>query len=132
MSFAFYITAPTLLHANSVSRLADWDDDDPQAIPETSNRWDKVVVLKHMFTPKELIAEPEALLDIKDDVREECEKLGTVTSVILYDKEEDGTVTVRFSDAMAAAEAVKVFNGRIFDGRAVSIQPALFAERNRC
>lgn len=103
------------------SRLTDWDDDDPQTIAETSSRWDKVVVLKHMFTPKELIADPAALLEIKEDVREESEKIGTVTNVVLYDKEEDGTVTVRFTDPAAAATAVKVFNGRQFDDRTVSI-----------
>ena len=36
------------------SKLADWDDDDPQAVRDTSSRWDKVVILKHMFTLKEL------------------------------------------------------------------------------
>ena len=36
------------------SKLADWDDDDPQAMQDTSSRWDKVVILKHMFTLQEL------------------------------------------------------------------------------
>ena len=36
------------------SKLADWDDDDPQALQETSSRWDKVAILKHLFTLKEL------------------------------------------------------------------------------
>lgn len=36
------------------SKLADWDDDDPSALQETSSRWDKVVILKHMFTLEEL------------------------------------------------------------------------------
>lgn len=36
------------------SKLADWDDDDPQTIQDTSSRWDKVVILKHMFTLQEL------------------------------------------------------------------------------
>ena len=36
------------------NRLADWDDDDPQTLQETSSRWDKVVILKHMFTLQEL------------------------------------------------------------------------------
>lgn len=38
------------------SKLADWDDDDPQALQETSSRWDKMVILKHLFTLKELEA----------------------------------------------------------------------------
>jgi hypothetical protein len=36
------------------SKLADWDDDDPSLLPDTSSRWDKVVILKHMFTLQEL------------------------------------------------------------------------------
>lgn len=40
------------------SKLADWDDDDPSAITDTSSRWDKVVILKHMFTRKELEVGP--------------------------------------------------------------------------
>jgi HIV Tat-specific factor 1 len=37
-----------------ISKLADWDDDDPQALEQTSSRQDKVVILKHMFTLQEL------------------------------------------------------------------------------
>lgn len=99
------------------SRLADWDDDDPQTVPDTSSRWDKVIVLKHMFTLKEITEDPSAILDIKEDVRDECEKLGQVTNVVLYDKEEDGVVTVRFANATAAREAVKLMDGRWFDSR---------------
>lgn len=36
------------------SKLTDWDDDDPQTLQETSSKWDKVVILKHMFTLEEL------------------------------------------------------------------------------
>lgn len=36
------------------SKLTDWDDDDPQAMEQTSSRFDKVVILKHMFTLAEL------------------------------------------------------------------------------
>jgi HIV Tat-specific factor 1 len=40
------------------NKLADWDDDDPQQMPETSSKFDKVVILKHMFTPAELEVRP--------------------------------------------------------------------------
>lgn len=92
------------------SRLADWDDDDPQALHETSSRWDKVVILKHMFTLKELEEDPAALLDIKEDIREECAKLGEVTNVVLFDKEPDGVASVRFSNAQSASACVRVFS----------------------
>ena len=42
-------------------------------------------MLKHMFTLKELAEDASLLLDLKDDVREECESLGEVTNVVLYD-----------------------------------------------
>lgn len=36
------------------SKLADWDDDDPAAIPTINPKFEKTVILKHMFTLKEL------------------------------------------------------------------------------
>ncbi|ETS87670.1 hypothetical protein PFICI_01498 [Pestalotiopsis fici W106-1] len=102
------------------AKLADWDDDEPYGAQlETNVRKDKVVVLRHMFTLKELEEDPAALLDIKDDIREECEKLGVVTSVTLYDLEVDGIVSVKFQTPQAAEACVELMDGRAFDGRVV-------------
>ncbi|KAL2043439.1 hypothetical protein N7G274_003746 [Stereocaulon virgatum] len=101
------------------NKLADWDDDDPQTIQDTSSRWDKVVILKHMFTLQELEEDPAAILDIKEDIREECSKMGPVTNVVLFDKETDGVASVRYSNAEAADACVKVMNGRHFSGMVV-------------
>ncbi|KAF7860659.1 hypothetical protein EAF04_008178 [Stromatinia cepivora] len=101
------------------ARLADWSDDEPSALVETSSRWDKVVILKHMFTLKELEEDPAAMLDIKEDIRDECGKLGEVTNVVLYDLEEDGVASVRFANAESAKACVRLMNGRKFDGQEV-------------
>ena len=102
------------------ARLADWsDDDEPSTIRETSSRWDKVVVLKHMFTLAELEEDPAAILDIKEDIREECAKLGEVTNVVLFDLEEEGVASVRFANAEAARACVEVMDGRSFAGQTV-------------
>lgn len=102
------------------AKLADWDDDIPPAIPSNSgSKHDKTVVLVHMFTLEELEEDPAALLEIKEDIRDECAKLGTVTSVVLYDQEEDGIVTVKFKDSESALACVKLMHGRRFDGRTV-------------
>lgn len=90
------------------NKLADWDDDDISTMQDTSSRWDKVVVLKHMFTLKEIEDDPAAILDIKEDIRDECAKLGPVTNVVLFDKEADGVVTIRFGNAEAAEACVRV------------------------
>jgi HIV Tat-specific factor 1 len=57
-------------------------EDDVQISVNTNSR---VVVLKHMFTLREIEEDPTLLLDLKEDVREECETLGEVTNVVLYD-----------------------------------------------
>jgi len=50
-----------------------------------ANKNSRVVVLKHMFTFKELEDDASLLLDLKEDVRDECSSLGDVTNVVLYD-----------------------------------------------
>jgi HIV Tat-specific factor 1 len=68
------------------SKLADWDssdEDDPRAKVSTSKA--RTVLLTHMFVPEDIDKNPALLLELKDDVREECETLGEVTSVVLYD-----------------------------------------------
>ena len=90
------------------NKLADWDEDDPTILPDTSSKFNKVVILKHMFTLEELEEDPAAILDIKEDIRDECSKLGEVTNVVLFDKEKDGIASVRFGNAEAAKACVRV------------------------
>jgi HIV Tat-specific factor 1 len=61
-----------------------------------------------MFTLKELEEDPAAILEIKEDIRQECSKLGEVTNVTLYDKEVDGVVIVRFTTPQSAMACVRV------------------------
>lgn len=97
------------------SKLADWSDDDVDKLPK-ANKYDKIVILKGMFSLDELEKDPSLLLDLKDDVREECEKLGEITNVTLYDKEEEGIMRVKFKDAAQAQNCIKLMNGRYFGG----------------
>jgi len=107
-------------------KLEEWVDEDNfgPAITEedthiSANKNSRVVVLKHMFTLKELEDDPSLLLDLKEDVREECETLGEVTNVVLYDKEADGVMTVKFRDPVSAQACVLKMQGRYFSGRRV-------------
>ncbi|KAF6841333.1 nuclear mrna splicing factor-associated [Colletotrichum plurivorum] len=112
------------------AKLADWSDDEPSAAPvETNSKWDKTVILRHMFTLEELEEDPAALLEIKEDIREECAKLGNVTNVVLYDEEPDGVVSVKFSKPEAAQACIQLMNGRSFDGRVVEASVSTGRER---
>ncbi|TPX65384.1 hypothetical protein SpCBS45565_g05212 [Spizellomyces sp. 'palustris'] len=84
-----------------------------------ADKFARVVVLKYMFTLQELELDPTLLLDLKEDVRGECEKLGEVTNVSLYDLEEDGIMTVRFKEPESAELCIKKMHGRFFAGRRV-------------
>lgn len=57
----------------------------PEDSVNAVNKNSRVVVLKYMFTLKELEQDTALLLDLKEDVREECATLGEVTNVVLYD-----------------------------------------------
>lgn len=112
------------------AKLADWDDDEPYPLPlETVSKTDKTVILCHMFTLQELEEDAAALLDIKEDIRDECSKLGTVTNVVLYDEEEEGIVSVKFKDAESAVACIQMMHGRSFDGRTVEAYLATGKER---
>lgn len=115
-------------------KIEEWGVDDgfgpmPDPAEELSNftRSGRVVVLKHMFTLNDLAEDASLLLDLKEDVREECSSLGEVTNVVLYDVglqfeflnknkadtvpfqlQEDGVMTVKFKDPISAQACILV------------------------
>lgn len=112
------------------NKLADWSDDEPYPSEQRKvTRWDKTVILKHMFTLQELDEDPNAAVDIMEDVREECEKLGDVMKLILFDLEEEGVISVRFSEVESADACVHLMNGRNFGGQVVEATIANGRER---
>ncbi|KAJ4394616.1 hypothetical protein N0V93_003835 [Gnomoniopsis smithogilvyi] len=102
-------------------KLADWSDDEDVYVPpeQRTGKRDKMVILKHMFTLQELEEDPAALLEIKEDIREECEKLGEVTNVVLYDLEKDGVVSIKYKRPESAEACVQMMDGRSFGGQTV-------------
>ncbi|KAH7108182.1 hypothetical protein BKA62DRAFT_746739 [Auriculariales sp. MPI-PUGE-AT-0066] len=117
-------------------KIDEWGSDDdfgPAREPSSSSRTpaatSRVVVLKHMFSLAELEEDASLLLDLKEDVREECSNLGDVTNVVLYDKESDGIMTIKFRDPVSAQACVLKMNGRFFGGR--SIQAWLYDGKQR-
>ena len=120
---------------STIRKLEEWGDDDgfgPQ--PDPADRLlpmvakSRVVVLKHMFRLEDLEKDATLLLDLKEDVREECSMLGEVTNVTLNDvrlspflrtilpltglyclqKEPDGIMTVKFKDTVSAQACIIV------------------------
>ena len=63
-------------------------------------------------------------MEIKEDMREAAEKFGEVTKVVLYDKEPEGIVTVRFKEFEEAEAFVKAFNGKGYNHQALRLSVA--------
>ncbi|WFD18457.1 hypothetical protein MCAP1_000660 [Malassezia caprae] len=102
------------------NKINDWDSgsDDERVLSGPSSAA-RTVVLKKMFTLAELDEDPSLLLDLKQDVREECETLGDVTNVVLWDREPEGIMTVRFREPASARACERRMNGRYFAGRQI-------------
>ncbi|KAF2460737.1 hypothetical protein BDY21DRAFT_130815 [Lineolata rhizophorae] len=104
-------------------KVEDWNSDEeteemgkPKKPIRNADKW---VVLKHMFTLKELEDDPDAFDEIIDDVREECAKIAPVNSVLLFDQEPEGVMKVQFSSPDDAQRCVQTMRGRRFGGQAV-------------
>lgn len=121
--------------ARMEDKLADWRDSDSEAEDESLRRASHIqgrsdvsaqsitgrtVVLTKMFTLFELEEDPTLLLDLKEEVREECSStIGPVTNVVLWDKEPEGIMTVRFTTPEHARRCVEKMKGRFFAARTI-------------
>jgi HIV Tat-specific factor 1 len=65
-----------------LEKRLDWYEDTEEPAVDKNAR---TVILKRMFTLEELEKDPTLILDLKQDVWEECDKLGPVTNVVLFD-----------------------------------------------
>ncbi|KAF2120541.1 hypothetical protein BDV96DRAFT_269020 [Lophiotrema nucula] len=103
-------------------KLAEWSDDDEPAkelLPH--NKYAQFAIIKKAFTLKEIEEDPQLVLDIKEDMREQAETCGEVTNCVLYDKESEGVLSIRFKDPRSAEEFVTKTNGKGYAGQKLHV-----------
>ncbi|KAF2447788.1 hypothetical protein P171DRAFT_231788 [Karstenula rhodostoma CBS 690.94] len=111
-------------------KLAEWSDDDEEDIQKTfapkKNQWAKFVIIKKAFTLDQINDEEDegAMLEIKEDMRTAAEQFGEVTKVVLYDKEPEGILTVRFKEFEEAEAFVNAFNGKGYNSEKLELSVA--------
>jgi HIV Tat-specific factor 1 len=106
------------------SKLAEWSDNEEEVkevFAPKKNKWAKYCVVKHAFSVEEINQDPGVILEIKEDMREDAEQYGTVTSVTLFDLEKEGILTVRFREFEAAEKFRNANNGRFYSKRKLDI-----------
>lgn len=111
-------------------KLNDWDDNDPGSLNNDHSKtsdikrriWDKMVVIENMFRTEELKNDPSLELDLREDIEEECGRLGIVediSKISFFDL--SGTVTVKFKNRELSLKCIEDFNGRFFDGLKLNV-----------
>jgi len=85
-----------------------WDEDE-----------NRNVILKYMFTIEEAKGNDSFFTDLEEEIKDECEKLGDVGKVKIFEHNPDGVIAVKFADHYAAERCVERMNGRFFAGRRV-------------
>lgn len=110
-------------------KLAEWSDDDEDVTTKTfappTNKYSKIVLVRHAFTLDLLKSDLDAYGDIKEDMEEEAATFGEITNVVLYDREPDGILSVKFKEADAAEKFKERIHGRNYDGRKLVAEIAI-------
>ncbi|XP_045197517.1 HIV Tat-specific factor 1-like isoform X2 [Mercenaria mercenaria] len=96
------------------AKLFDWR---PDKLRGARQKHEKVVVLKNVFDPKTFEDDPVQINILTRDMRTECTKYGEVKKVVVYDRHEDGVVTVHFKEPEEADMCIEHMNQRYFAQR---------------
>lgn len=95
-------------------RALDWDEDLYKK---------RHVILTNLFDPREVApTDLDFYPDLKADVRRECEKLGRVESIHVFEGSPAGVIAVKFADWLGADRCVRTMTGRRFDERTIVAQ----------
>ncbi|KAG8448412.1 hypothetical protein GDO86_015488 [Hymenochirus boettgeri] len=90
---------------------------------ESRKRFERVIIIKNMFHPKDFEEDPLVLNEIREDLRSECEKFGQVKKVLIFDRHPDGVASVAFKEAEEGDLCIQALNGRWFGGRQLLVEP---------
>ncbi|KAK6202839.1 uncharacterized protein RJT21DRAFT_81882 [Scheffersomyces amazonensis] len=105
-------------------KLSVWDDEDTTSTTKDISIGSKVVVVEDMFRVDEYQQDPLLGSDIKEDIKEECVKLGIahdISKIIIYDI--SAVVMIKFKSYTSSQKCIDSFDGRYFDGLKLRASP---------
>eukprot|EP01029_Cantina_marsupialis_P001302 TRINITY_DN11081_c0_g1_i1.p1 TRINITY_DN11081_c0_g1~~TRINITY_DN11081_c0_g1_i1.p1 ORF type:complete len:506 (+),score=173.53 TRINITY_DN11081_c0_g1_i1:142-1659(+) len=84
----------------------------------TAGRRQDMVVILHLHEPKDFEENADAVKQqLHDDIFLECSKIGEVSKVTVFDRNEEGAVIVKYKNADHAENCVAKMDGRFFGGK---------------
>jgi len=88
------------------SKELTWDED------ETCH-----VIIKHLFDQQEAWKTPSFFAELEEEIRGECEKLGEVEKIKIFQRNPEGVAVIKFKDFQDAQSCIRVMNDRWFGGK---------------
>ena len=101
------------------SYLGDYEEEPKSAEQKRM----KIMILRNVFEPKELVKDPELYGKIIKDWTETCSKFGKVTLVKPIEAHPEGVVIVRFDEPQAAAVAIGELDDAEYRSHTISTEP---------
>ncbi|KAM3720660.1 HIV Tat-specific factor [Dirofilaria immitis] len=99
-------------------RIFEWKPEKPRNYRPIS---DCTIVMKNMFTLEQMMKNAALMLDLEEEIRKVCERFGTVKKVVVHDNNPEGVICVTFQNVEHSDIAVRSLNGRVVDGRQISV-----------
>ena len=100
----------------AVKQAMDWDGGEYNGRLTGGLKGLRIIVLQPMFTSG---ASDDVLAALEQKIRTECETCGAVEKITIFASNPRGVVVVKFTQPMAASEAIKLWDGRRFEGNKV-------------
>ena len=110
-------TAKRKVAQMAVKQAMDWDDGGYNGRLTGGLKGLRIVALQPLFSRDELT--DEKLAKLEEVIQSDCEKCGPVEKITIFASNPRGVVVVKFAQPAAASEAIKLWDGRVFDGRKV-------------
>lgn len=83
----------------------------------------KCMVIKHAFTPQEMIKNPTLYGQLVNDFTSICSKFGKVTLVKPFETHPEGIVLVRFDDPKSSSIAIGELDSAKFGDHVLTVEP---------
>ncbi|XP_017773307.1 PREDICTED: HIV Tat-specific factor 1 [Nicrophorus vespilloides] len=101
------------------SQLFDWR---PEKMRGERAKHEKIVIVKNVFESKMFDDDVGLILELQEDLREECSKCGEVKKVVIFDRHPEGVAQINMTEPENADQCVALLNGRWFGKRQLSAE----------
>ena len=105
---------------NAMAQALAWNEDDDVGVSKSKAL--KIVAIENMFDPNEIDAKYKGndetfFEELENDIASEGEKCGQMDKITVFSRSPQGAVIIKFCTSYAAQECVRLFDGRMYDGR---------------